>query len=174
MIPRFVHFVWLQGRDHLLMDNPFFGSIEEAWATYLPGFHQQVWDESQVRLLLARHPEWLARFEAGTTGCRTRVARFAILYLVGGVCADVDLRPIRDCRYLLQSDLVCLDADVAFFAAAPHHPEVGLQTGADWRHTMHSAQILGPPSLAHEPYTGNDTVMRGLHPGVPFLLDTLL
>ena len=123
-----LHFIWIQGLDHLVSHDRSWPRIRDAWANHLPGFEQRVWARDELRAVVAEvAPACLPLFDDEQTpfAIMADVGRFAVLYKYGGVYSDVDMRPIRSMTHLFHDvDLfyfvnVLGLADISIIAAVP-------------------------------------------------------
>lgn len=142
-IPTVVHRVWIQGAESLARARPeaiFYG---EEWLRLLPtGWSLRLWDDAGIREAIQRaRPGLLKHYDDPEVpwSAKSDIARHAIIWLHGGIYADVSTRPIRDPSYLLQGvDLAFIyrpittaerqmigDVNTSWFAAAPRNAAVG-------------------------------------------------
>lgn len=83
------------------LEVPAVRSDIDSWSRRNPAWAHYVHDDANVRALVARHmsPAYLAAFDAYPVGVmRADVWRYLVLYVYGGVYADVDavcLRPVE-------------------------------------------------------------------------------
>lgn len=162
MIPKLVHFIWIQGEDHLVGYDPHFADVKRAWETYLPGYKIRVWTGEEIEELVRDHfPECMRLFHDRDINYATRsdLGRWAILHRHGGIYSDTDFRPIRSFEHFFENvDLVYYKHPLGFIegnwvACTPGHAVVAdimdqfakftmpsqrpvLQSFQDWRMSM--------------------------------------
>lgn len=120
MIPKRIHFIWIQGRNNIL---PEYRHCVDSWAPMHPDWEIIVWDRETLPKLMN---DWVWELDNPTLQCD--IARIEVVHAYGGVYFDADtecLKPIDD----LVGDL---DAFVSMrnrmvvensaFGATPEHP----------------------------------------------------
>lgn len=91
-IPKILHFTW---KTKTL--TKFAQRIWDAWAESHPDWELRLWDDADIRALVAAdYPQHLATFDSYPSGIyRADAFRFFVLHRVGGVYADLDVVPLR-------------------------------------------------------------------------------
>lgn len=120
MIPRVVHFIWLQGREHLAAHRPECIRYQRAWRKYLDDYEYRFWSEEELDALIERRrPRLLPHFrnEALPAACRTDVARLVVLEAHGGIYSDAGNRPFR--RLSVLRDACAGDAQFVHVQCTP-------------------------------------------------------
>jgi mannosyltransferase OCH1-like enzyme len=103
-IPRRVHFIWLQGVEHLLASEPaYFANLDRTRELMGPDWEVRLWTRSDIRDLLgSKRPELLERFDSiAEPAMQADIGRFAILEAYGGIYLDVDFIVTRSLAPLL-------------------------------------------------------------------------
>ena len=100
----------------------------------MPNYRNIIWDKESVRGVIAQVlPEALPMFddEKVKMAIKSDLGRFCILYMYGGVYADVDIRPIRNCEGLFVGfDTVVPNrsgglklTEIGFMGSVPNNPQ---------------------------------------------------
>lgn len=89
-IPKIIHFTW---KTKTL--TRFAQRTWEEWKRTHPDYQLKLWDDSDIRALVAEHyPEHLATFDGYRSGIfRADAWRFFVLHHAGGIYADLDMWP---------------------------------------------------------------------------------
>lgn len=89
-IPKILHFTW---KTKTL--TKFAQKIWDDWARTHPDWELRLWDDVDIRALVADHyPEHLATFDGYRSGIfRADAFRFFVLHRHGGIYADLDVEP---------------------------------------------------------------------------------
>ncbi|ODT70028.1 MAG: hypothetical protein ABS75_14445 [Pelagibacterium sp. SCN 63-23] len=108
-IPKILHFTW---KTKTL--TKFAQQIWDDWARTHPDWEMRLWDDADIRQLVAEHyPAHLATFDGYPSGIfRADAFRFFVLHRHGGVYADLDVVPKG------RLDGLCADS-VCFVGAEP-------------------------------------------------------
>ena len=104
-IPMLLHFIWMQGQQHLEKKDPHFSQRRKHWIEHLSGYQQKVWSADTLRpVVKSVCSEALAMFDDPDVppAFKSDIGRFCLLFKFGGVYVDVDVRPIRDCRHFFE------------------------------------------------------------------------
>lgn len=148
--PKLIHRVWLGPN----IPDPFFASLDLAWAAVNPGWEVRTWGDREVeRLDLSLQPEYDA---APTYVHRADIVMAEVVARFGGVAVGYDMEPLRPLETLCgDSDGWCTpDADGfpggGLFGARPGHPGILAVIVA----IAHRIRALGwvSPNLITGPY----------------------
>jgi mannosyltransferase OCH1-like enzyme len=92
MIPKIVHFIWLQGEAHLRAHQPvFWQNVLRSREIFGNEWQVKLWDEETILPLVSSFPGLAGRYAAlDKLAMKADVARFAILKEYGGIYLDVD------------------------------------------------------------------------------------
>jgi hypothetical protein len=124
-IPRVLHQIWYQGAGLI---PPRYRAFRDGWRAAHPGWEHRLWDRDACRaLLVERHPEFLATWEAYPLRIqRIDSIRYFILSAHGGVYLDMDMECLRPLDPLLEGcDLLLsrtVQYNIAAMAGIPDHP----------------------------------------------------
>jgi inositol phosphorylceramide mannosyltransferase catalytic subunit len=142
MIPLVLHQVW----GHSEIPQPY-ADWHARWRQLHPLWQHQLYDDSRIRrIIVERAPQWLNLFDQLPRKIqRYDLFRYLIIFLEGGVYADMDMKPYRPSDTLLhgQECVFCIEYHVGrrrqarmgykrpwqiancIFAATPRHPFLG-------------------------------------------------
>lgn len=127
MIPGIVHQIWLQGEGALP------AHIQKLVSSCkgLRGMRHMFWDEPRILALLQKHgdKELIRQYHKQTSfAAKADVARYVILYHLGGFYIDADYKCFKTLGVFQHADLVYVPSrhkgfvHNAFFACKPKHP----------------------------------------------------
>jgi inositol phosphorylceramide mannosyltransferase catalytic subunit len=141
-IPTILHQMWRTAE----LPRPF-ATWRAGWIARHPNWQHRIYDDARIRKTIAdRSPRWLSTFEALPTAIqRADFFRYLIVFLEGGLYADIDMISYRPCDKLLEGASCVLgiefrlnkrsQASLSYsqpwqlanfiFAAAPGHPFLG-------------------------------------------------
>lgn len=105
MIPPIIHQIWIQGYDHIPAELK---EYHENCKEVNKKFQHQFWDEIKIKELLLKHfgPEYVELYEYYTVPSqKADLAKYAILYVNGGVYLDMDMVCKRNLESFLKYDL---------------------------------------------------------------------
>lgn len=111
MTTRKINSVWVQGELHLKETQPVFYSYINLWKTLFPTYEYKLWAEEDYLHLIEKYsPELLAIYN--TKGlpyaAKSDIARYIILYYVGGLYVDSDVKVLKDFSFLIEGDNIDL------------------------------------------------------------------
>ena len=101
MIPRIIHFIWMQGIEAMPAD---YRRCVESWAPLNPGWEIKVWSEKTLPPL---RYAWALEHESATLKCE--LARFELVHQFGGIYFDAD----HECVQPIEPVVGGLDAFVS-------------------------------------------------------------
>lgn len=110
MIPKTLHFIWLQGFDALPDDRRVFMAAWEEHAKRY-GLTIKTWDDASITALIEKNverygPQLLPRYRASPTFAqKSDIGRLVILDTEGGIYMDVDIMPLRQFDHLFTADV---------------------------------------------------------------------
>jgi inositol phosphorylceramide mannosyltransferase catalytic subunit len=141
-IPPILHQMWRTTE----LPGPF-AVWRAGWIAQHPNWEHRIYTDAQIRrTIVDRSPQWLSTFEALPRAIqRADFFRYLIVFLEGGLYADLDMISYRPCDILLDGSSCVLGIEIhlnkrsqaAFgysqprqlanfiFAAAPEHPLLG-------------------------------------------------
>lgn len=88
-IPKIIHQIWWQGEHNIPIDYP---NYSHTWKKYNPDFEYILWDQNKIENLINTHfPEFLKKHQSFPELMqKIDSAKSMILYLYGGIYADID------------------------------------------------------------------------------------
>jgi hypothetical protein len=97
-IPKIIHFTWKTKSLTRLAQR-----VWTAWEKSHPGWELRLWDDADIRALVAdNYPDYLATFDGYPSGIyRADAFRFFVLHKIGGIYSDLDVLPLRNAEELL-------------------------------------------------------------------------
>jgi mannosyltransferase OCH1-like enzyme len=141
-IPKILHQTWRTAE----LPAPF-KAFRASWLNLHRGWQHQIYDDDRIyRIVCDRLPRWLPTFEALPLPImRADLFRYLIVFLDGGVYADIDTVSYRACDELLENSNCVLGTEMRvssslqasfnyarpaqianfIFAATPEHPFLG-------------------------------------------------
>ncbi len=105
---RKIHQVWIQGESHFQQTQPVYYEYSKQFHILFPTFKYKLWSEQDA---LALFPDNLKQsyLQAPNFACKADIIRYFVLYQVGGLYADTDYEPFKNCEYLFDDvDLCCV------------------------------------------------------------------
>lgn len=103
---KIIHFVWLQGRQNMATTFPVLDQYVQTWPQHFPDWEIKFWDHNAVLTLLESLPkgaEFVSAFNRlPNFGAQSDLARYAIVYAMGGMYVDTDMECVRNFSCLLQ------------------------------------------------------------------------
>lgn len=109
---RTINLIWIQGEDHLQTTKPGLFGYLQSWRSNFPDWTVVVWDDDTITQLLtsatgrgllpADTPQAYARLTR--MAMKSDLARYAIIYLLGGMYVDTDMECIRPFAAWLPDD----------------------------------------------------------------------
>lgn len=102
-----IHFIWIQGVDHLKTASPVYYENLQLWKQMFPDWTVRVWDGAAARAQLEATDRELglnlvgAYDEARKLAVKADIARYSILYTYGGLYVDADLECLRPFAHFL-------------------------------------------------------------------------
>lgn len=120
MIPKILHFIWMQGRNALPLE---YRKCVESWAPLHPTWDIKIWSRDTLPEL---ENDWV--WEVDNPTIQADIARIEVVYRMGGVYMDADMecfRPIDDLldgRDAFASSRNKLTIENAGFGAIAGHP----------------------------------------------------
>lgn len=140
-IPRVVHIIWLQGKEHLRSTQKRWTLFEGLWKRHMPQWPIRFWDKASIEALLhGFYPELLPKYNRPDAphAWRADVARYAIVHKFGGMYADSSYEVLQPFDWLLQhptatfmyllsdhsatQEMIYSNTNNCWFAATPGHP----------------------------------------------------
>jgi mannosyltransferase OCH1-like enzyme len=106
-IPRIIHQIWFQGKENIPMHLL---DYHNSWKKYNPNYTIIIWDETSINLLLS-HIETKTEFPTWITNTyrnfplmiqKIDFAKYIILYFLGGIYIDMDVKCIKSLDSLLE------------------------------------------------------------------------
>jgi mannosyltransferase OCH1-like enzyme len=98
MIPKIMHFVWMQGLDAM---PPEYRRCFNSWAPKHPDWEIKLWSRANLPLL---RNSWILKSKNPTLQCE--IIRFELVYAFGGMYFDADI----ECLHPIDKLLVGTDA----------------------------------------------------------------
>ncbi len=97
---KIIHQVWLQGVDNILKDKKVF---IEKWRYYHPEWTHCIWDFESLFDLCEKEMPWFTDTFKSLPHwvCIVDAAKYLLLYLYGGIYADMDTMPLKSLDSLL-------------------------------------------------------------------------
>lgn len=112
-IPRIVHLMWLSGKNDPIPEK--YTDNVKRWRR--TGYRVEIWNDSKVENLIKQHLPWLVSTYNSVDRiiCKCDIARFAVVYVYGGIYFDLD--------FYLHGDLEALiiDKDLVLTNEPPEH-----------------------------------------------------
>lgn len=114
MIPRIVHFIWLQGEAHLREHAPeYWENVRRTRELFGDHWEVKLWEEPALLEVIAQvAPQVLQRFESlDRSAMKADVARFVLVKAYGGIYLDIDFivtRSLEPLCHLAQEPYVAL------------------------------------------------------------------
>jgi len=104
-IPRILHQTW---KTHDLPD--YFQKYSDEWSRMHPEFEHRIYNDQDLREVVEKHfPQYLTLYDNFPKQIfRVDFARYAILYVYGGIYADLDTRPLKRVDKLLALERIVL------------------------------------------------------------------
>lgn len=104
-VPRILHQTW---KTHEVPES--LQPLRQAWLKITPDYQHPLYDDADLRNIIQTHfPRYLSSYDSFTQNIeRVDFARPALLYLYGGVYADLDTEPLRNIDVWLQQGKVVL------------------------------------------------------------------
>jgi inositol phosphorylceramide mannosyltransferase catalytic subunit len=141
-IPTILHQMWRTAE----LPRPF-AIWRAGWIAQHPHWEHRIYDDAEIRNTITdRSPQWLSTFEALPKAIqRADFFRYLVVFLDGGLYADIDMISYRPCDKLLEGSTCVLGIEIRLdkrsqealgysqpwqlanfiFAAAPGHPFLG-------------------------------------------------
>ncbi|CAH6419929.1 Glycosyltransferase [uncultured virus] len=106
MIPKILHQIWIQGFDKAPSTLK---AYSQGCKRINEDFEHMMWDETAIRELLKRFgPEYLRLYNSyHVFAQKADFARYAILYVYGGIYLDMDMVCRRDLNPMLEHNFFC-------------------------------------------------------------------
>ena len=131
MIPKII---WQTYKDSYNKLAPYMHESMQTWKDMNPEYDHMYMDDLQAKEFILEHfgQEWLDIFNSVPVGVmRGDLWRYMIIYIYGGIYADLDTHCLEPISTWLKNDMdmiVCPETDKHFcqwtFAAAPKHPVI--------------------------------------------------
>jgi len=109
MVTRKIHQIWIQGIEDFQNQKPELYQYSLKFASLFPNYQYKLWGESDFLSLIENYSLNLleAYQKAPNFACKADIARYVILFEEGGIYADTDYEPFKNCEFLLvDTDLV--------------------------------------------------------------------
>jgi mannosyltransferase OCH1-like enzyme len=109
---RKIHQIWIQGAEHFQQTQPEFYQYSLKWKLLFPDFTYKLWSEADFLPLLEQFDSRLLTIyqKAPTYAGKSDISRYVILHLEGGLYADTDYEPFKNCSYLFEGMNMCVVA----------------------------------------------------------------
>lgn len=125
-IPKIIHQVWIQGQDQLPV---LYHTWQKSFKKINPSYDYKLWDDISIKNLLKKHfPDLLQIYNnLPYVVQKADLARYAILYIYGGVYCDMDSECLKPFDKLINDKFFCYKRDhIAtmnhVIGAIPNHP----------------------------------------------------
>ena len=103
MIPKTLHFIWLDADSDTAPMPDKYVKYYQSWVDRCPDFHIEFWNGEKVKRLLRKYPQYadtFAQLQQHIEKCD--FARYMILYDRGGLYSDLDFYCVRNPAPLLE------------------------------------------------------------------------
>ena len=121
MIPKIIHYVWLDKKEK----SELFYKCLESWKKFCPDFEIKEWNEDNFDFSTSHYAK--QAYEAKKFGFAADYIRMQVLHDYGGVYVDTDLEITKSIDELLDNDFIISFENIyycetAFIGAVPKHP----------------------------------------------------
>lgn len=107
MFARHLHFIWIQGEEHLRNTRPDLYEFVQSWPPSFPSWTMRVWDDASILEALQQigNNVYVEAYKrARKNAMKADIARYAIVYLHGGMYVDTDMECLRSFQHMLVPD----------------------------------------------------------------------
>jgi len=132
MIPKHIHYIWIQGYDEMPSD---FKTAMKDCLQHNVGYGHTVWDNNSISIMLKSFDYELYNFYNNpkiSYAMKADIARYIIIYLYGGIYVDCDYLCKKSINNLLGTEIdlfyiiskTVTDANIfnGLFGAKQYHP----------------------------------------------------
>lgn len=108
---RKIHQVWVQGEEHFKKTQPIFYSYSTLWKELFSNYEYKLWVEEDYLPLIQQYSYKLLDVyntpQLPYAG-KSDIARYVILYYIGGLYIDADVEPYKCFDFLIEGDNIDL------------------------------------------------------------------